>query len=384
MKKNIDGISEYSCSGCGTCSVVCPKKCISMIENNRGFLIPSISKDECIDCGVCLSRCPELTTINLNVNIKTFAASTKNKDILIESTSGGVFYELASAVLKENGIVCGCSWCFGVAKHICIDKLDDLNKIQKSKYVQSEMGNIYSEIKGYISKGKQILFCGTACQIAGLCNFLNNQTDSLITVEVVCHGVPSPGLYKKYITWLENKYNKKIDVYNFRTKKFHKKGEHFKSFIIFNDKTESSLFMNTDPYYSSFINGKTLRKTCYKCKYKGKNRVSDITVCDFWGIEKEIPNFPSNFGASAVLVNSVKGIDLFDKIKENLNFTETTIDIVAKSNPSLYNSTKECNELNYSLKDKDVIEKMIPKYTVKMFIKNHFPEKFKYFLKKYL
>lgn len=378
----IDDMCEELCAGCGICMILCPSNSIKMVENERGFLTPLINQTSCIECGLCKKTCPESNEITQNDNQCSYGAISRSSKVLNNSTSGGLFSELAQFYLKNDGIVCGCSWENGVAKHICIKGIEEIEKLQKSKYVQSNITSVLSEVKEYLRKNIKVLFCGTGCQIAGLKSYLVSDYDNLLTVEVACHGVPSPGLYRKYIEWLEKRFNKKIKSYTFRNKKYHKKGEHYKYEIIFYDGTIKSEYINKDPYYSSFIQGKILRKTCYNCKYKNRKRISDITLGDFWGAEKELINFPAKNGVSAVLINSSKGAKEFKAIQNKLIIQKTSFEKVVKHNKSLLQSTSRQSMINYRIDDIELMDTLTPSYGVKSFLKNHFPEYLKYFVKK--
>lgn len=228
MKHSLENISEESCNGCGACYQKCPKKCIRMVENDRGFLIPQIG-DGCVSCGLCVAVCPEKKkSYSQNKVIEVWAATDIKKENLIESTSGGVFALLAGQILSQNGVVFGCTWNedFHI-KHIKVTQKDALISIQKSKYIQSNTAYTFKEVQDLLKNNVPVLYSGTGCQIAGLKSYLGKGFDSLYTVEVACHGVPAPGLFIRYIDWLEKKYNTKIVNYTFRNKVKHKKGEHY-------------------------------------------------------------------------------------------------------------------------------------------------------------
>lgn len=289
MKHSLENISEESCNGCGACYQKCPKQCIRMVENDRGFLIPQIG-DGCVSCGLCVAVCPEKkNSYSQNEVIEVWAAADIKKENLKESTSGGVFALLAGQILSQNGVVFGCTWNEDLhIKHIKVTQKDDLLSIQKSKYIQSNTADTFKEVQDLLKNKVPVLYSGTGCQIAGLKSYLGKDFDSLYTVEVACHGVPAPGLFIRYIDWLEKKYNTKIVNYTFRNKVKHKKGEHYT--FAFEDMTGRKFYKysNEDPFYAAFLKGKTLRDTCYHCKYKGAGHTGDILLCDFWELKKPI------------------------------------------------------------------------------------------------
>lgn len=381
MKNNLGNISEEICSGCGACVQKCPKQCIRMVENQRGFLVPEIDVETCVGCGICASICPERNNSNsINDVQETWAVTSKEMAVLNESTSGGMFTLLVKQILNSNGVVFGCSWDENFrVKHIKIDNISDLSRIQKSKYIQSDTKNTFKEAETYLKNGANVLYSGTGCQIAGLLSFLGKEYENLYTVEVACHGVPSPGLFEKYIKWLESENSTSVTGFTFRNKVRHKKGEHFTFYYEDDNGQKHFRFSNEDPFYASFLQGKTLRDTCYTCKYKADNHVGDILLSDYWGIEKALPDFDAKYGASAVLIYSNKGKYLFESISgEEIKKQKSSKESVVDYNPSLIKSSdKEC-KLNYSLAAPNVIEQMIPKTSIKNKMINYIPEWLKY------
>lgn len=353
---NISEMNQSLCCGCRACEQVCPVHCISMVKDKEGFLVPKIDSSKCIQCGKCLRHCAQIEYNQSREKYsKVYAAKNKNKDIVSTSTSGGIFDLLARYVLCEkSGIVCGCAWDKKiVARHIIIDKIEDLPLLHGSKYVQSDIGNNYSLIKDYLDNGRFVLFSGTACQIAGVKQYLMKDYDNLITIDIICHGVPSPLLFKEYIKWKEKQIGNKITNFDFRNK--NKKGWGLSYKVVSNKK---NIIGNAwdDPYYTSFLNGDIYRECCYNCHYSNENRVSDITLGDYWGIEREHPNFYDDMGVSVVIVNSQKGIQLFDLIKSNIDCIESSYEKAARQNhnlvsPSLRteirNKIKEIDTSNY-------------------------------------
>ena len=385
MKDNIGNVEEKDCCGCGACYQVCPKRCISMEENERGFLTPKVNNDFCVECGLCKKICPERNAVSKGKITDTYAAVSKDKNLLLKSTSGGIFALLSSSVLRKGGVVFGCAWSNELeVQYIMITDEQQLKKLQGSKYVQSNTLHTFREAKERLENGQFVLYSGTGCQLAGLKRYLGKEYEKLLLVEVACHGVPSPGLFRQYILYQEIKNEKRVKAFTFRNRKLHKKGEHYQLKIEFDDGTSKYCFSYLDPYYSSFISAKTLRKTCYSCKYRGEERVSDILLADFWGIEKEHPSFPGRYGASAVMIYTEKGAELFDAISDQIIVAQSDIKkVVAHNNSLLYSANGELmQEINLNNLDKDRLMKSLkPKTTPKTVLKIIIPEKIKYILK---
>lgn len=386
MIKSLNNITEDQCCGCGACYQICPKHSIRMKENNRGFLVPKIDKNTCISCGACVRVCPEKMPPAMNQVRDAYLAISKEKTLLTRSTSGGVFGVIARYILSNGGYVYGCAWNEELyAQHIEIRNLEELGRIQKSKYVQSNTKETFSEVGEELKQGRTVLYSGTACQIAGLRKFLNGKEKNLITVEVACHGVPSPGLFQKYINWKSRIYRSKIVGIQFRNKERHKKGEHYMFRVDFDDGKQLYCLSNEDPYYGSFLEGRTLRKTCYTCKYKQKDRVADILLGDYWGVEKEHPDFPAQYGASAIIITSDKGLHLFEKIEDELIFEKSEFDRITKHNKSIVSCAKCPVEKRLKFIDMDadrLFSELKPKFSIIKRIKNIVPEKVKYLLKR--
>lgn len=377
QEKSIQGIGEKQCCGCGACRQVCPQGCIDRVENQRGFILPSVDESKCVNCGLCRKVCPEINIPEKSSTLSAYIAKTAEFEIQKQSTSGGIFTLLAEEVLKHNGVVYGCSWTDDLkAIHVRVDSSKGLAGLRQSKYIQSDTDNTFGEAKKDLKAGRTVLYCGTGCQLVGLRNVVGDN-DGLILVEVACHGVPSPGLFREYIKWIEKNSGKNVASYQFRNRKKHKKGEHYQLRVKYVDGSEEYRYSSFDPYYASFIAGKTLRETCYTCKYKGKERVGDILLADFWGAEKEHPRFESADGASAVVILSPKAQKLFDGIKSRIVYADSSWDKVIAHNRSLIEQAGR----NHPYEKID-IEALKPKVTVKTLIKVYTPEKIKYLLKR--
>lgn len=313
----IDIKSKESCCGCTACMNACPKKCISMKEDEEGFKYPHIDKSKCIRCGLCERTCPIIKQIISNEkNHKAYAIRSKEKEILSTSTSGGFFTDLANYVFDNNGVVVGASYENGIVKHILIDSKERelLYKLRGSKYVQSELGSVFTSIKEYLVKGRIVCFSGTPCQVNGLLKYLNKKYDNLITVDVICHGVPSPKLFKKYIEYQESKYNSKIKELNFRNKTY---GYHSGTMkIVFENNKNYCGSARTDYMLKSFFSEISSRPSCYSCKFKCDNHPSDFTIFDCWNAKRLVATLDDDDrGYTNLFVNTQKGEEVFSIIK---------------------------------------------------------------------
>lgn len=386
MRKSIAGVAEDKCCGCSACSQVCPKACITMQENERGFLIPVVNTNSCIECEMCIKTCPEISMPQLYQVKDAYAAVVKDKKILKASTSGGLFGIIANYILQESGTVFGCGWGDGLSVlHRSVKRQDDLLLIQQSKYIQSDTRETFIEAKNDIKEGKKVLYSGTACQIAGLRKFLKRDFENLITIEIACHGVPSAGLFHNYINWIEKKSRLRVVKYQFRNKIKHKKGEHHMLCIHFEDGKQEYRHSNEDPYYGSFLQGKTLRKTCYNCKYKQDKRVADILLSDYWGIEKEHPNLNAVYGSSAIVINTQKGLDIWETVKNQVDFEQSTFDKITKHNRSIISCAKCAPEKRLQsirVYEESLFVELKQPFSLKRRIRNMVPEKVKYLLKR--
>ena len=356
---------HMQCCGCRCCEQICPKQAIHMEEDEEGFFIPVIDKEKCIHCGLCLKKCPQMQE---NVNEETvegYAAKNKQTEEQKKSSSGGIFSILAKQVLQDKGVVYGVAFnkeC--VAEHIKVETEEELEKLRGSKYVQSDTGHTYSEVKKNLQEGKKVLYSGTPCQIAGLKQFLGQDFENLYTVDLVCHGVPSPALFEKYKKNLEEKQASTIKNYNFRDKSKKGWGLHLK--VEYQNQKKYETFWTFDSYYKSFLQGNTYRECCYHCKYANRKRVADITLADFWGIEKIDVTFYDKNGVSAILINSPKGKKLWEKVKEKVEYKPQEVEKIQQGNHNLKESTirpairnvvyKGIKEKNYTAIEKENLQ----------------------------
>ena len=386
----IEKLDKLECCGCGACFQKCPKQAIEMKENEEGFLYPVIDEKKCINCGLCTKVCPQLKKIKEESTEypKAYAMRNKNTEELKQSSSGGIFKVLANYVLENEGVVFGVAYDENLnVNHIKVKDKEKLKLLQGSKYVQSNINNTYKEAEKELKKNKIVLFSGTPCQIAGLNSFLMKDYDNLITCDLVCHGVPSQKLFKKYIEFLSEKFKSKVVKYNFRSK--NKKGWGLVSQVETKDGKIRFVEPDFDPYYSNFLSSNTYRESCYKCYYSNCNRVSNITLADYWGINRIHPKFYSEQGNSLILINNDKGKGVLDKIKDKIELIETDLNLATNYNKNLIKPSPRHNlrDTIYLRIDELDAEKYIKnnlkiKYTVKKIIKAIIPNKVKKILKR--
>lgn len=323
-------IEKNNCTGCSACSNVCPKKAISMKISADGFLYPFIDDSKCIKCGLCEKKCP-LNFKKNKSNNHCYVAYNKTINRLTEGcSSGGIFEIIANKVLDSGGVVIGALFENNELIHKAIYEKKELNKLKGSKYLQSDLKDIHSFIKNNV-ENKKILFVGTPCQVAGIKSICNH--NNLITIDLFCHGVPSPKVFKKYIHDLELKYFKKIKSINFRDKK--DGWENYFFTVEFKDGTTISEKHDSNVYMNLFLTDMILRKSCYNCNFKFGNKYSDITLGDFWGIKNVNEKMYQKNGVSAIIVNTGLGERIFDSIKDELFYEECDLDDIIGYNKSL-------------------------------------------------
>ena len=335
---------HYKCTGCRMCEQICPVKAIDMKENEEGFYEPIINKEKCIKCGLCFRRCPQLNNVEIVEKMsepKAFAVKNKNIEVQKKSSSGGVFSVLANYILENNGAVYGASFNEKFKlEHIRIEKKEDLYKLRGSKYLQSNTQNTFELVKKDLKNNKKVLYVGTPCQIAGLRQYLESDYENLLLVDLLCHGVPSQKLFDEYRTWLEKRNKSKIISYDFRNKEKSVWEFGYIPKVDFENGKIKNIYGDLDIYLKSFLNGSTLRESCYDCKYAKKERISDITIGDLWGVSKVYPKLYDEKGISLALINTSKGKMAINSIQDDLFIKEVKIDKLLKYAQPLCNSTK--------------------------------------------
>lgn len=326
------------CNGCHACASVCPKGCITMKQDENGFLYPKLDEQACLQCGLCTNVCPLEKPLPQDKEITAYAAIHKNDTIRGASSSGGVFTAIATEIIEKGGVVFGAAFDdnFEVV-HQYAETMEDLQKLRGSKYVQSTIGEAYTRAKKFLDDGKWVLFTGTPCQIGGLHAYLRKDYERLITQDIICHGVPSPMVWKRYVEYRQAAVNGAKP----RRIAFRSKNEGWKRYSVlfsFDNDTEYRKTLNEDPMMKAFLQNLTLRDSCYDCAYKTKIRQSDITLADFWGIEKLYPELDDDQGTSLVIVQTEKGANLLKQLEGNLTLKQVDADNAIAYNSSMIRS----------------------------------------------
>lgn len=330
---------KHNCCGCSACVQRCPKQCITMQEDNEGFFYPIVDETSCIECRLCETVCPVLNQVGERKPMTCYAAKNIDDAVRFKSSSGGVFMPLAVTVIEKGGVVFGACYNYlWEVEHVAVTKVEELDVLRGSKYVQSKIGGTFKEVEAYLKDGRDVLFSGTPCQVAGLKKYLRKDFDNLITIDVVCHGVPSPMVWRDYISQLPTDKITEICMKDKST------GWRNYSFSL-RDKDNNTILSEKasyNKYLLAFIRNLTVRPSCFVCPAKAGKSCSDITLADLWGIEKIIPEMDDNMGASFVCCNTEKGDRMLKSI--NIDIAAIDYDTTVPFNPCIYKSTSEPSE----------------------------------------
>jgi len=362
---------KKDCTGCSACSQICPAGAVKMEADEEGFLFPCIDEDTCTDCGLCRKICPVnkdnenrrtiMTgpdglsaagagngsgTVNermLNAfrGMKAYGCCSLNSDTRERSSSGGIFSELAAKTLANGGVVFGAAFDkdFKV-KHRYIDSIESIDDLRRSKYVQSDTTDTFRQVRGFLDAGREVLFCGTPCQIAGLKSFLNKEYSNLLTCDLVCYGVPSPKVWGMFLDFLRKKYNSDISSVSFRDKSAGWKESSMN--IAFANGERYLVSTKRELYFMGFSKNIFNRKSCFDCRFRAVNSAADITLADLWGIDKMNINVrDEDKGVSLVITHTKKGESAMESIAGSISMTECDIKEAVKYNPRLLASAKE-------------------------------------------
>lgn len=383
---------KKDCCGCEACVQRCPKSCVTMREDNEGFLYPEINKDDCIDCGLCEKVCPVIHQATGRIPLAVYAAKHKNEQVRMASSSGGVFTAIADNVIDDGGIVFGAQfnqdW---DVVHGYTETKAGLAAFRGSKYVQSRIGESYKEAEHFLKTGRKVLFSGTPCQIAGLKRFLRKEYDNLLTVDFICHGVPSPGVWREYLkegtarlcgekkSVLQCPIHERdvfIEGISFRDKRLGwKKFSFTLAFSATNGSGEKNTILLSEPlnknmFLRGFLADLYLRPSCHACPTKSLKSGSDITIGDFWGIQHVMPEIDDDKGVSVVMANNEKADDLigrtliekwsvaYDDILRYNCAIELSTNLTIKRNSFFLNQNANFNERVHRLSKMSVFQRM--------------------------
>lgn len=326
-------VDNKSCTGCSACAAVCAQGAISMKPDEFGFLRPVVDMMRCTECGLCERICPLSREWHVEVLPECYAAKTRDDDLLMKSTSGGVFSELAKRILEEHGVVYGCVLQNLNPVHVRAETLGEIAPMRGSKYVQSDVGNTFCQCRNDLASGRQVLYSGTPCQIAGLRAYLGKEYANLLTVALICHGVASPKIFRDYLKCEESLYGARVGNVRFRDK-MAVDGE--SSFVISWINPEMAPLIEgsyASAYERAFLSAYSSRESCFACHFRSGKSNADIVIGDFWGIQNVLPDFPAAHGASAVLAYTLKGQDAIRAL--NLYRVEVKYDDISRFNYNL-------------------------------------------------
>ena len=340
------------CCGCEACEQVCPQKCIIMKQDKEGFLYPEVNQMSCISCGRCDTVCPinEKSSEDRSEPI-AYGGWHKDNDIRSDSSSGAAFTLFAEYILRRGGIVYGCMLNEDMeAVHVGIESMDELYKLRGSKYVQSRINGVYEQIRTYLQNGRSILFVGTPCQAAGLHSFLGNSYENLYVIDFICHGVPSPKLFRAYIDDIEQKHGKKVTAYKFRNKDhgWNQTGIQLGTKISFQNGTDIRNYPAfRDHYMNAFLDNVCLRPSCYMCGFKDAVKYyADFTIADFWGVNHVSKKLNDGKGTSLILVHNSRANELWEEVSKNFYYEQVDFQQAICRNRSLIQSAGLNNNRN--------------------------------------
>lgn len=314
---------KNNCTGCSACINICPKQCLEMVADENGFAYPELlDKNECMYCHKCERICPILNSYSISPQVaKVYASYSQDNDVRMKSSSGGIFTEIARKVLKEKGYIYGGAYDeqFRV-HHICVEMECDLERLRGAKYSQSDLEDNFCKIKKRLENKQKVLFSGTPCQVAGLKAFLQQDYPNLITVDFVCHGVPSPMVWERYVHYRAKKDNVSILPVriNMRSKETGWSRYAYSTLFEYSNGKKFSFNNKENIFMKLFVEDYILRDSCSNCHFKGYNRWSDITLGDFWGIWNIDPEMDDNKGTSLVITHSKKGEELLDTLSSQI------------------------------------------------------------------
>lgn len=336
--------SKSDCTGCTACVSGCPVDCIHMESDEQGFIYPVFDSGRCIECGLCERVCPVINKNPKTEPQQVYACTNQNQYVLDNSSSGGVFHSIASWVIANGGIVYGASFTDNWSvRHIGIHSSAEISRLMGSKYVQSDNNLVFRDIKSHLNNGRLVLYSGCPCQISGLRHYLRKNYDNLISVDFVCHGVPSPKIWKEYLLKTINRHSTEEESLHVSSVSFRDKTYGWRDFSLRIDMQNGEKKYSfiecykINPYMKGFIQNLFLRPSCFKCPTKSGRSGSDITLGDFWGVQKELPELYNEKGVSLVMANTTKGLSILQNV-EKMPMTAIDIKHAIKGNSAIEHS----------------------------------------------
>lgn len=333
---------KKECCGCGACVNICSRNAITMCEDAYGFLYPQIDESLCITCGRCKSVCAFQNQKEMNTPIRTYAAISKNREQAKKSASGGIFAAIASEILSQGGVVFGAAFDeMWQVRHIGIENIEDLYKLQGSKYVHSSTNATYQQVKQYLKAGKKVLYSGTPCQIAGLYGYLGDRHENLLTIDIICHGVPSNRMFRDYLNSMERQEGGKVTNFTFRDKNIGWGKNGLAEISTESGKKYKTIWESASAYLYCFSRGWLFRENCYNCKYTCSHRPGDLTLGDYWGIEKVHADYLGSSGwneaagISVIVANTERGCNYLNGIKSFIEMKLSDFEKASAGNPQL-------------------------------------------------
>lgn len=332
---------KKDCCGCWACENVCPRQCIAMTEDEEGFLYPQVNKEPCIDCQLCEKVCPVLNAKpGVNYMQRAYLLQHRDEKILHESASGGAFTAIATYVIERGGVVFGATYDedFQVV-HQYAETVEDLRKFRNSKYVQSFVGKAYQEVKDFLKQGRIVCFSGTPCQLEGLVNFLRKPYDNLLTVDVMCHSITSPKVFRMYVEMQKEKYGDDIENIMFRDKQPY--GYKYSSMSVYRGgKQVYKEGVETDVYLRSFFCDVNVRPSCFDCKFKKQHHLTDFTIWDCFDVYKFCKELDNDKGVTRILANTAKANQVLSEMNDVARVMEIPIDDAVTGVPEMLQSVK--------------------------------------------
>ena len=397
MDRNINKIAlcdENQCTGCEACKNSCPQSCISMQSDENGFSHPFIDYTNCTGCKICENSCPVLhkPIFCRSSEPSVYACWHKDDVIRIGSSSGGLFSAVAEVVLKKDGVVFGATYDENMSVyHTGVELTEDLKKLRKSKYVQSQIGNSYQKVKQFLESDKEVLFVGTPCQVIGLYSYLGREYESLLTADLICGGVPSPKVFAGYIESIESRFNTRLKDINFRDKRH---GWENNSVIAMSTSRQYHLKGDNNSYFAGYILHLTLRESCYQCKFVGLPRVGDLTIADFWGVQGDnsISQREIDKGISLLMINNLSiEKELLSSLNKKLVLWERSLYLAKAGNSPMINNLNRpdirddffriFNQSGYKIAAQKYIKYPLKKKIIQ-FMKDNFNSKWLYALRR--